>query len=84
LTVSVGVIRVVPPAVAEMTVVMLEATLTAVTVKVVLFEPDGIVTLDGTLAAPVLLLDRVTARPPAGALALIVTRPLSVALPVMV
>src|SRR2546427_282036 len=46
------------------------------TLKVTLVAPAGMTTLDGTLAAPVLLLERATCAPPAGA------GPLSVTVPV--
>jgi hypothetical protein len=49
-------------------------TALVLTVKVVLELPAGTVTLDGTLAAP-LLLESVTCEPPAGAAALSVTVP---------
>jgi hypothetical protein len=45
----------------------------AVTVKVAVLEPAGMVTLEGTVATKTLLLDSVTLAPPAGALPLIVT-----------
>ena len=58
-----------------MTVV--EKTTTLVfTVKVVLVAPAGMVTLEGTVAAAVLLLESVTCAPPAGA------GPFSVTVPV--
>ncbi len=43
--------------------------------KVALVAPAGTVTLAGTVATAVLLLDRVTTAPPAGAAALSVTVP---------
>lgn len=42
-------------------------TVKVVTVKVALVEPAGTVTLEGTVARDVLLLDRTTAAPPVGA-----------------
>ena len=50
------------------------ATALVLTVKVALELPAGTVTLDGTLAAP-LLLESVTCAPPAGAAPLSVTVP---------
>jgi hypothetical protein len=44
-----------------------ESTRSVVTVKVRLVEPAGMVTLDGTDAREVLLLDRLTTAPPLGA-----------------
>ena len=46
---------------------VLLATVFVVTVKFVLEDPAATVTLGGTLAADVLLLDRVTTAPPEGA-----------------
>jgi len=46
-----------------------------VTVKLLVFVPEATVTEVGTVAAPVLPLDRVTTFPPAGAFALSVTVP---------
>jgi len=51
------------------------ATALVLTVNVALVAPAAIVTLDGVLAALVLLLERVTVAPPAGAAALSVTVP---------
>ena len=50
------------------------ATEVVLTVKVALVFPAGTVTLDGTLAAP-LLLESITCAPPAGAAPLSVTVP---------
>ncbi len=50
----------------------------AVTVKVALVDPAGTVTLDGTVAREVLLLDSVTTAPPDGAALLSVTVPCDV------
>lgn len=50
--------------------------LVVVTVNVLLVDPAGIVTLDGTVATPVLLLESTTTTPPTGA------GPLSATVPV--
>src|SRR5213083_1888957 len=52
-----------------------EPTAFVLTVKVAVEAPLGTVTLDGTVAAPVLLLDRETTAPPLGADALNCTVP---------
>src|SRR5436309_6763353 len=52
-----------------------EPTGVVLTVKVALVLPAGTVTLTGTVAAPVLLLDKLTTAPPLGAGALSVTVP---------
>src|SRR5436309_4595794 len=52
-----------------------EPTGVVLTVKVALVLPAGTVTLAGTVAAPVLLLDKLTTAPPLGAGALSVTVP---------
>src|SRR5947209_10320106 len=52
-----------------------EPTGVVLTVKVAVVPPAGTVTLAGTVAAPVLLLDRLTTAPPLGAGALSVTVP---------
>jgi hypothetical protein len=44
-----------------------KTTMLVFTVKVVLVAPAGMVTLEGTVAAAVLLLESVTCAPPAGA-----------------
>ena len=67
-------IRVVPLYEAEMVTEVETRTMEVFTVKVALVAPSGTNTLEGTLAAP-LLLERVTVAPPAGAGALNVTWP---------
>ncbi len=57
------------------------ATALVVTVKVALVAPAGTVTLAGTVAAVVLLLERLTPAPPAGAAPLSVTVPCEEFLP---
>ena len=58
-----------------MVTVVDEATALVLTVKVALVAPTATVTLDVTVAALVLLLERVTCAPPAGAAPLNVTVP---------
>src|SRR5436853_187149 len=53
-----------------------EPTALVLTVKVAVAAPLGTVTLDGTVAAPVLLLDRETSAPPLGAGPLNATEPI--------
>jgi hypothetical protein len=73
-TVSVAV-RVAPLHVPEIVTDVLLATGLVVTVKVTVVAPAATVTLPGTWAAPVLLLESVTTAPPAGAAPLSVTFP---------
>src|SRR3989442_7226779 len=67
-----------------MVTVVEEPTGLVLTVKDALVPPAGTVTLDGTVAAPVLLLDRLTTAPPLGAAALSVTVPVEALPPVTV
>jgi hypothetical protein len=78
LTVRIAV-AVAPPAVPEMVAVEVAATVPAVTVNVAVVAPAVTVTLAGTVATAVLLLLRVTRRPPLGAGPLSVTVPTDVA-----
>src|SRR5262249_5496089 len=73
---------VIPPAEAEIVTAVEAVTPFVVTVNVVLVAPAGTVTLAGTVATAVLLLERVTTVPPAGAGALRVTVPCEVLLPI--
>lgn len=59
-------------------------TIDVFTVKVALVAPAATVTLEGTLAAPVLLLESMTCTPPAGAGPLSVTVPVEELPPVTV
>src|SRR5437870_3136981 len=64
-----------PPKEAEIVTVVDAATAPVVTVKLALLPPAATVTLDGTAAAPGLLLERETTAPPVGAGTLRVTVP---------
>jgi hypothetical protein len=68
-------VRFVPLYEAEMFELVESSTIDVFTVKLALVAPAGIVTLLGTLAAPVLLLERTITAPPEGAGALKVTVP---------
>jgi hypothetical protein len=70
--------RVTPPDVAEIVTTVVDVTALVVTTNPTVVAPAGTVTLAGTAAASVLLLDRVTTTPPAGAAALSVTVPVDV------
>ncbi len=65
----------VPPAVAEIVTAAVAVTELVVTVKTAVLLPPGTVTLGGTFAAEVLLLESATATPPPGAVVLNVTVP---------
>jgi hypothetical protein len=67
--------RVTPPDVAEMVTTATDVTAFVVTRNPTVVAPAGTVTLAGTAATAVLLLDSVTTAPPAGAAALSVTVP---------
>lgn len=71
-------VLVTPPATAEMETALVVATAFVWTVKVAVVLPEGTVTLGGTVAVAVLLLERLTTTPPAGAAPLSVTVPLDV------
>jgi hypothetical protein len=64
-----------------MTDVTVESGLNVLTVNVALVEPAGMVTLDGTFAKAVLLLESATTAPPEGAGALKVSLPVEESLP---
>ncbi len=68
-------VMVAPPKDAEMVTEVEAVTALVVTVKVALVAPAGTVTLEGTCAAPVLLLESATCAPPDGAAPLRVTVP---------
>ena len=74
-------VRVTPPDAAEMATDVEEVTVLDVTVKVPVVAPATIVMLAGTVAALVLLLDKVTTAPPDGAAAERVAVPCAFALP---
>ena len=63
------------PRVAEMVTALVDETDMVVTVNVALVAPAGTVTLPGTVATAVLLLERVTVAPPPGAALVRVTVP---------
>jgi hypothetical protein len=67
--------RVVPLYDPEIVTELDEPTALVLTVKLALVVPPATVTLAGTVATPVLLLDRLTTAPPPGAAALNVTVP---------
>jgi hypothetical protein len=71
-------LRVAPPLIPEIVTVLDVVTALVATANVAVVLPAGTVTLPGTVATAVLLLDRVTTAPPAGAAALRVTVPVDV------
>ena len=83
LTVRVA-LRVRPAYVAEIVVLALELTAVVETVNVALVAPAGTVTLAGTVAAAVLLLESAIDAPPDGAAASSVTVPVELSPPVTV
>jgi hypothetical protein len=66
------------PRTPEIVTVRFEVTVEVFTVKVAVVRVAGIVTLEGTVAIPVLLLESVTTVPPAGAGPFRVTVPVEV------
>ena len=60
-------LTVTPPPLADIVAVLAEVTTDVVIVYVAVLSPAGIVTLAGTWATAVRLLERVTTRPPVGA-----------------
>ena len=68
-------VRVAPPALPEMLTNVDVETETVVIANVVLVAPPATVTLAGTVAAAVLLLDKLTVAPPEGAALVRVTVP---------
>src|SRR6267378_4150887 len=68
-------VRVTPPKATEMVTAVDAVTALVLTVNVALVAPAATVTLEGTLAAAVLLLESATCAPPAGAAPLNVTVP---------
>ena len=77
-------VRVAPPNVAEIVVELEAVTAFDVTLKVTLVVSAGTVTLTGTVAEAVLLLESVTAAPPDGAADVRVTVPVDEAPPVKI
>lgn len=73
--------RLAPPYEPEMAAVTVEFGLNVLTINVAVVEPAGMVTLGGTLAKAVLLLESATMAPPDGAAALRVTLPVEESLP---